>query len=80
MFEGLFSNAGTCPLPCPLRPGVPLYVPPLADMANKVLIDWRLKNEWQSLMNFESRRESGGVSLASLVAGSETSRARVYTR
>lgn len=32
MFDGLFSNAGTCPLPCPPRPGVALYVPPLADM------------------------------------------------
>lgn len=34
MFDGLFSNAGTWPLPCPPRPGVPLYVPPLADMVD----------------------------------------------
>ena len=31
MFEGLFSKAGTCPLPWPLF-GVPLKVPPAADM------------------------------------------------
>lgn len=31
IFEGLFSKAGTCPLPWPLL-GVPLKVPPAADM------------------------------------------------
>ena len=31
IFDGLFSKAGTCPLPWP-RPGVPLKVPPAADM------------------------------------------------
>lgn len=31
MFDGLFSKTGSWPLPCP-RPGVPLNVPPAADM------------------------------------------------
>ena len=34
MLDGLFSKAGTCPLPCP-RPGVPLKVPPEADMTTR---------------------------------------------
>ena len=44
IFEGLFSKTGTCPLPWPLF-GVPLKVPPAADITALGREDWNLMLE-----------------------------------